>query len=87
MWFPQLPLKEADGWGSQEAGEMGPLDCQWLVKSRSICQNGDLFSSRGASSSRRSLLRAVNGIGVHGGIAVVGVATGNLGNNLVDRAE
>lgn len=39
MWFPQLPLKEADGRGSQEVEEMGPLDCQWLVKSRSICQN------------------------------------------------
>lgn len=73
MWFPQLPLKEADGWGSREIEEMGPLDCQWLVKSGSICQNGDLFSSRGASSSRWSLSWAISGIVIHWGIAVVGV--------------
>lgn len=82
MWFPQLPLKEADGWGSREVEEMGPLDCQWLVKSRSICQNGDLFSSRGASSSRWSLPWAVSGIVIHWGIAAVGVAQVTLVKSL-----
>lgn len=87
LWFPLLPLEEADGRGSQEVGETGPLDCQWLVKSRSIWQNGDLFSSRGASSSRWSLPWAVNGVVVRWGIAAVGVAAGNLGNNLVGPAD